>query len=79
MRCYICNRETSNFKRDPDGKITCICSVCRKYIYDCNRTYQDITDDDVKILKMTKKDFIKAMKEDVKDVSERNTQSKDKT
>lgn len=75
MRCYICNRETNNLRRDPDGKLVSICSTCRKYIYDCNRLYQDITDDDVKILKMTKKDFLKAMQEEKKDVSKGCTQS----
>ena len=73
MRCYICNRETDNLKRDPDGRLVSICSVCRKFIYDCNRLYQDITDDDVKLLKMTKKDFIKAMKEEKKDVEKRTS------
>ena len=75
MRCYICNRETNNLKRDPDGKLVSICSTCRKYIYDCNRLYEDITDDDVKILKMSKKDFLRAMKEEEKNVSKGNTQS----
>lgn len=57
MRCYICNRETDNLRRDPDGKMTPICTVCYRFINDCKYTYQDITDEDIKILKMSSKDF----------------------
>lgn len=72
MRCYICNRETDNLRRDPDGKLVSICSVCRKYIYDCNRLYEDITDEDIQLLKMTKKDFIKECKHVSKKLTNRS-------
>lgn len=73
MRCYICNRETQNLKKDPDGKLVCICATCRKYIYDCNRTYQDITDEDIQLLKMSKKDFVRESKHASKRPTNRNT------
>ena len=59
MRCYICNRETINLKRDPDGNLTAICAVCYRAINDCKYVYQDITEEDIKILKMSSKDFDK--------------------
>lgn len=59
MRCYICNRETNNLKRDPDGNLTAICAVCYHAINDCKYVYQDITEEDIKILKMSSKDFDK--------------------
>lgn len=66
MKCYICNRETSSFRRDPDGKYVSICSVCRSIINEHKYVYEDITDEDIKILKMTSKDFDKHAKEVVK-------------
>lgn len=57
MRCYICNRETDNLRKDPDGKMVSICTVCNCAINDCKYVYQDITDEDIKILKMSSKDF----------------------
>lgn len=47
MHCYICDRETTNFRKDPDGTFVCICSSCRKAINDCNKIYKDIYEDDV--------------------------------
>ena len=57
MRWYICNRGTDNLRKDPDGKMTPICTVCNRVINDCKYVYQDITDEDIKILKMSSKDF----------------------
>lgn len=47
MHCYICDRETNNLRRDPDGKLVSICSSCRAAINDCNKLYKDIYEDDV--------------------------------
>lgn len=51
MRCYICNRETNSFKKDPDGTYVSICAQCRNAIYEMNRRYDDITEDDLILLK----------------------------
>ena len=47
MRCYICNRETENFSRGPDGKFVSICSSCKSIIRDNSRkNYEDIDKQD---------------------------------
>lgn len=64
MRCYICNKETNNFRKDPDGKYVSICPTCRGIINDYNRRYLDADEDDIKLLKMTGLDFIKSMEKE---------------
>ena len=59
MHCYICDRETNNFRKDPDSKYVSICNVCRAAINDYNRRYLDVDDEDIKLLKMSNEDFIK--------------------
>ena len=73
MRCYICNKEPNSFRRDPDGKFVSICAQCRQHIYDCNRLYQDIEDEDIRVLKMTAKDFEKEMKNDSRKTNKETT------
>lgn len=47
MHCYICDKETNNLRKDPDGKLVSICASCRRAINDCNKLYKDIHEDDV--------------------------------
>lgn len=64
MRCYICNKETNNFEKDPDGKWVSICSQCRGQVYETKRIYKDIDEDDIKVLKMSARDFEKEIEYD---------------
>jgi NMD protein affecting ribosome stability and mRNA decay len=66
MRCYICNKETNNFEKDPDGKWISICSQCRGHVFETKRIYRDIDEDDLRVLKMSAKDFEKEMEDDIK-------------
>lgn len=68
MHCYICDRETNNFRRDPDGKYVSICSVCRKEIRDCNKLYKDIDEEelDLKIASMSPIELIEYIDKDQK-------------
>lgn len=63
MRCYCCDKETDNLRRDPDGTFISICSTCSKIIRDCNRLYEDIDEDelDLKLAKMSSYEFIKEL------------------
>lgn len=63
MRCQICNKETNSYRKDPDGKYVSICGQCRSAIYEANRRYEDIEDEDFKILKQTAKDFERESKD----------------
>lgn len=63
MRCYICNRETDNFSRGPDGKFVSICSSCKSIIRDNTRkNYEDIDKQDFidsKLCAMSSMDFLR--------------------
>ena len=63
MRCYICNRETDNFKKQPDGKYISICSHCSSIIRDTARKdYEDVMEQDfidAKLASMSSMEFIK--------------------
>lgn len=63
MRCYICNRETDNFQKQPDGKYVSICSHCSNIIRDTKRkNYEDIDEQDLvdsKLASMSSFEFIK--------------------
>lgn len=63
MRCYICNRETDNFGRGPDGKFVSICSSCKSIIRDTARkNYEDIEQQDfidARLASMSSMEFIK--------------------
>lgn len=59
MHCYICDRETNNLRRDPDGKLVSICHTCLEAIRDCNRKYEDINEEDLKLSKMSGLELIK--------------------
>lgn len=49
MRCYICNKETDNFRKDYDGRYVSICTECRRIIRDMVATYEDVEDDVLEI------------------------------
>ena len=64
MRCYICNKETNNFEKDPDGKWISVCSQCRGFVFETKRIYRDIDEEDLRVLKMSAKDFEKEIEDD---------------
>lgn len=63
MRCYICNRETDNFSKGPDGRYISICSSCKSIIRDTARkNYEDVERQDfidAKLASMSSLEFIK--------------------
>lgn len=63
MRCYICNRETDNFSKGPDGKYVSICSECRSIIRDnARKNYEDVERQDfidARLASMSSLEFIK--------------------
>lgn len=77
MRCYICNRETDDFHKDPDGKWRSICSNCKSIIKDAARkNYEDVDEDDFidsKLASMSSLEFIKFVNRRSKCHSKKNS------
>lgn len=63
MKCYICDCETNNFSKQPDGTWASICSKCRSVIKDTARkNYEDIEEQDfvdARLASMSSIDFIR--------------------
>ena len=57
MRCYICDRETTDFHREPDGRWISLCPKCKSN----QQRYRDVNEEecDMKLLKMNPIDLIK--------------------
>ena len=83
MRCYICNRETEDFHKDPNGKWVSICPKCRNIIRDTQRTnYEDVEMQDfvdARLASMSSFEFIKFINKRTKCHSKKNLKSLEKS
>lgn len=79
MRCYICNRETDNFSKQPDGKWLSICSNCKNIIRDTKRrNYEDIDERDfvdLQLASISFIDFIRFLDRRIKCHSKKNSKT----
>lgn len=57
MRCYICNKETTDFHKEPDGRWISLCPQCRKH----QQIYHNVNDEecDMALLRMNPIDLIR--------------------
>jgi len=57
MRCYICDRETTDFHKEPDGRWISLCPKCKKK----PKLYHDVNEEecDMALLRMSPLDLIK--------------------
>ena len=62
MRCECCDKETTNFFKDADGKWHSVCNKCLSATKEILPHYDDFDDDDVKLMKMTGAQLAKALK-----------------
>lgn len=79
MRCCICDRETNDFHKEPNGKWVSICSNCKSIIKDTARkNYEDIDEQDfidAKLASMSSLEFIKFVDRRAKCHSKKNLKS----
>lgn len=82
MRCYICNRETDNFSRGPDGKFVSICSTCKSIIRDnSGKNYEDLDKQDFidsKLCAMSSMDFLRFVERKTKCPSKKSLKNSQK-
>lgn len=59
MHCMICDCNTNDFRKLPDGSYESICSNCRNEIRNCNGWNEDIDDDDCNLAEMSGVELIR--------------------
>lgn len=79
MRCCICDRETNDFHKEPNGKWVSICNNCKSIIKDTARkNYEDIDEQDfidAKLASMSSLEFIKFVDRRTRCHSKKNLKS----
>ena len=79
MRCCICDRETNDFHKEPNGKWVSICSNCRSIIRDTARkNYEDVERQDfidARLASMSSLEFIRFLERKTKCHSKKSSKS----